>query len=98
MLFVFSFHLYKVVEIGEKNRETHKTMLLKAYGYLGGYEANITKDYQKSLNWFEKYQAMDKDNADVTRYVDMLKKMNTGRSKIMVATRLTFLSCRHHSA
>lgn len=48
-------------------------MLLKAYGYLGGYEANITKDYQKSLNWFEKYQAMDQDNADVTRYVDMLK-------------------------
>ncbi|MGB3163267.1 MAG: hypothetical protein WBA96_07040 [Chitinophagaceae bacterium] len=64
----------KVVEIGEKNRETHKTMLLKAYGYLGGYEANITKDYQKSLNWFEKYQAVDKDNADVTRYVEMLKK------------------------
>ncbi|MDZ4809361.1 MAG: hypothetical protein SGI96_13990 [Bacteroidota bacterium] len=67
-------HYNKVVETGEQNKESNKKMLLKAYGYLGGYEANITKDYPKSLNWFEKYLAMDQDNADVTGYVDVLKK------------------------
>jgi Flp pilus assembly protein TadD len=67
-------HYNKVVEIGEQNIEPNKKMLLKAYGYLGGYEANITKDYPKSLNWFEKYQVMDQGNADVIGYVDMLKK------------------------
>ncbi|MBL0337045.1 MAG: tetratricopeptide repeat protein [Chitinophagaceae bacterium] len=33
----------KVVEIGEKDKASNRKMLLKAYGYLGGYEANITK-------------------------------------------------------
>lgn len=71
-------HYKKVVEIGEQNKEVNKKMLLKAYGYLGGYEANINKDYPKSLSWFEKYQAIDQDNADVTRYVEMLKKWIAG--------------------
>lgn len=39
-------------------------MLLKAYGYLGGYEANVTKDYLASLAWFEKYLELDPDNTD----------------------------------
>ncbi len=64
----------KVVEIGERNKKVNKKMLLKAYGYLGGYEANITKDYPTSLSWFEKYLAMDQDNEAVTGYVGMLKK------------------------
>lgn len=67
-------HYDKVVEIGELNKEGNKKMLLKAYGYLGGYEANITKDYPKSLSWFEKYLEIDKDNADVNRYTELLKK------------------------
>ncbi|HET6558043.1 MAG TPA: tetratricopeptide repeat protein, partial [Prolixibacteraceae bacterium] len=49
----------KVVEIGEQKPETHRNMLLKAYGYLGGYEANVTKDYLASLAWFEKYLKLD---------------------------------------
>lgn len=61
----------KVVEIGEKNKEANKNMLLKAYGYLGGYEANITKDYKVSLEWFEKYLAIEQ-NADVAKYVEIL--------------------------
>ncbi|MDZ4793934.1 MAG: tetratricopeptide repeat protein [Bacteroidota bacterium] len=65
---------HKVVEIGERDTITHKKMLVKAYGYLGGYEANITKDYAKSLQWFERYLLLDNDNADVKRYVEMLTK------------------------
>ncbi|HRF19435.1 MAG TPA: hypothetical protein PK977_14770, partial [Chitinophagaceae bacterium] len=32
-------HYIRVTEIGEKDKEKNKKMLLKAYGYLGGYEA-----------------------------------------------------------
>lgn len=67
---------YKVVEIGERDKETYKKMLLKAYGYLGGYEANITKNYPLSLGWFEKYLAME-ENAEVLKYIEMLRKWTT---------------------
>lgn len=64
---------YKVVEIGEKNKEINKKMLLKAYGYLGGYEANVTKNYPASLLLFEKYITIE-ENADVAKYIEMLQK------------------------
>ncbi|MBL7748119.1 MAG: tetratricopeptide repeat protein [Chitinophagaceae bacterium] len=64
----------KVVEIGEENINANTKMLLKAYGYLGGYEANITKDYTKSLMWFEKYLSLDAGNEDIAGYVETLKK------------------------
>ncbi len=63
----------KVVELGERDIEKNKMMLLKAYGYLGGYEANITKNYAASLAWFEKYRAIE-ENTDITRYIEMLQK------------------------
>lgn len=66
-------HYLKVVEIGEQSVEKHKKMLLKAYGYLGAYEANITKDYKRSHGWFEKYMELDKENEDVGRYIETLK-------------------------
>jgi TolA-binding protein len=69
---------HKVVEIGEQNKEANKKMLLKAYGYLGGFEANITKDYSKSLEWFEKYNALE-ENADVSKYIEMLHKWIAGK-------------------
>ncbi len=64
---------HKVVEIGEKNKEASKRMLLKAFGYLGGYEANITKNYKLSLEWFEKYIEME-ENVEISRYIEMLRK------------------------
>lgn len=63
----------KVVEIGEKNKVANSKMLTKSYGYLGGYEANITKDYRKSLDWFERFLEIDAENAEVRRYGEMLK-------------------------
>lgn len=67
-------HYVKVIEIGEKDKEKNKKMLLKAYGYLGGYEANIRKDYVQSLMWFEKYLELDSENADAKRYAETLRK------------------------
>jgi tetratricopeptide (TPR) repeat protein len=64
----------KVVEIGEKDMTKNKNMLQKAYGYLGGYEANIRKDYAASLSWFEKYQQIDPENKEVAGYIETIKK------------------------
>jgi len=66
-------HYLKVIELGEKDKVAHKKMLLKAYGYMGGYEANVTKDYEASLAYFEKYSALE-ENADVTKYIETLRK------------------------
>ena len=66
-------HYRKVIELGEKDKVAHKKMLLKAYGYMGGYEANVTKDYAASLDYFEKYSALE-ENADVTKYIETLRK------------------------
>lgn len=67
-------HYIRVTEIGEKDKEKNKKMLLKAYGYLGGYEANARKDYVQSLMWFEKYLELDSENADAKRYAETLRK------------------------
>lgn len=67
-------HYIRVTEIGEKDKEKNKKMLLKAYGYLGGYEANTRKDYVQSLMWFEKYLELDSENADAKRYAETLRK------------------------
>lgn len=64
----------KVTELGEKTPESSKKMLLKAYGFLGGYEANTRKDYAKSLEWFDKYLALDPANENALRYAEMLRK------------------------
>lgn len=67
-------HYERMIEIGEKNQHANKAMLLKAYAYLGGYEANTTKNYQKSLGWFRKYNEMDASNGDISRYIGLLEK------------------------
>lgn len=65
----------KVVEMAEKeNKDENKPRLVKAYSYLGGYEANIKKNYPAALAWFEKFHAIDPGNADGAKYVELLKK------------------------
>ena len=67
-------HYKRVVELGEVDKDANKAMLLKAYGYMGGYEANISKDYQASLSWFEKFLELDPDNADANKYATILRE------------------------
>lgn len=73
-------HYRKVMELGEKNKDANKRMLLKAYGYLGGYEANITKDYAASLALFEKYNAIE-ENEEVSRYIETLRRWIGDKNK-----------------
>lgn len=67
-------HYEKVVELGEKDKAANKAMLAKAYGYLGSYEANTTKDFEKALAWFERFLAIDPGNEDALRYTEILKE------------------------
>ncbi len=66
-------HYKKLIELGEADPEKNKSFLLSAYGYLGSYEANITKDYATSLMYFEKIIALDADNTTAKKYVEILK-------------------------
>lgn len=63
----------KLIEVASEKPENNKTYLLSAYGYLGTYEANITKDYQASLDYFQKLLELDPNNNDAQRYVATLK-------------------------
>ncbi len=74
-------HYVKVVELGEKDMTANKNMLAKAYGYLGAYEANSTKDFEKALSWFEKFLVIDRDNADALRYTETLKEWIAAKEK-----------------
>jgi tetratricopeptide (TPR) repeat protein len=66
-------HYMKAIELGEKDKVVNKNMLSKAYGYLGGYEANTRKDYKASLAWFERFLELDPTNADALKYKEILE-------------------------
>lgn len=53
--------------------EKNKAVILRAYNYLGIYEANITKNYPVSLGYFEKMLAIDPANADGLKFSGILK-------------------------
>jgi len=47
---------------------------MEAYGYLAAYESNTKKDYREAITYFEKLLALDPNNADAKKYVDILKE------------------------
>jgi tetratricopeptide (TPR) repeat protein len=58
-----------------------KKHLVEAYGYIAAYKANTEKDYEEAIDYFEKMLALEPNNADAKRYIDILKKTqekNTG--------------------
>lgn len=67
-------HYKKLIEVAVTDTVANKSYLLTAYGYLASYEANVTKDYEASLVYFEKMLALDPDNKDALRYTVILKK------------------------
>lgn len=68
-------HYIKVVEIGEKDTSSNlKKHLIEAYGYLATYQANQLKDYEAAINYFEKILALDPENDQVKKYMEVLQK------------------------
>lgn len=66
-------HYKNLVEVAQKDSIKNKSTLLRAYGYLGTYEANIAKDYPASLNYFSKMLELEPDNVDAAKYKEILE-------------------------
>lgn len=69
-------HYQKLIEIAEKDTadNTNKKHLIEAYGYLAAYKANIDKDFDDSIHYFEKLLELDPGNDDAKKYVEILRK------------------------
>jgi len=66
-------HYIKLVEVAAQDTVKNKEIMIRAYNYLGIYEANITKDYPASLGYFEKILTIDPENADAMKFSGILK-------------------------
>ena len=67
-------HFKKLIEVAAADSVKNKSILLTAYEYLGGYEANITKNYSASLDYFMKLTSIDPENEDANKNIAILKK------------------------
>ncbi len=63
----------KITELGVKDSIKNKTSLMGAYGYLGAYEANITKNYAGALSYFDKILQLEPGNSDAAKFADLLR-------------------------
>ncbi len=67
-------HYIRLAEIADSlDPAKNKAILLRAYNYLGIYEANITKDYPTSLAYFEKLLTIDPTNAEGLKFAGIIK-------------------------
>lgn len=74
----------QLVKVAEKDSVTNKNILLSAYGYLGAYEANITKNYPASLDYFERILRVKPDHQEAGKYAGILREWidaGTGESQ-----------------
>ncbi len=67
-------HYKKLAEVAALDSVKNERILLTAYEYLGAYEANITKNYVNSIEWFNKILAIDPENVDANNNVKILSK------------------------
>ena len=68
-------HYLKLIEVASKDTVKNKGVLLSAYEYLGGYEANIKKDYEASLNYFKELVSLDPGNTDAAKNIEILERI-----------------------
>ncbi|HTL08588.1 MAG TPA: hypothetical protein VL307_10040, partial [Chitinophagaceae bacterium] len=69
-------HYMHLIEVLEKDStgQANKSHLIEAFGYIAAYKANTQKDYESAVDYFEKLLALDPNNSDAKRYVEILKK------------------------
>ncbi len=69
-------HYLQLISFLEKDsvNAAGKKHLIEAYGYLAAYKANVEKDYQAAIEYFDKLLQLDPGNNDAKRYVDILRK------------------------
>ena len=75
-------HYKKLVELISNDTAKNKQLLVRAYEYLGAYEANTTKDFSASLGYYDKILELEPDNGDAKKYAEILKKwIEEGKGK-----------------
>lgn len=67
-------HYIKLIEIAEKDSIKNKALLLRAYQYLGAYEATVTKNYSASLIYYDKVLALNPGDAEADKNAKILSK------------------------
>ncbi len=68
-------HYLKLIAVAHQDSVRNRDLLLRAYGYLGVYEANITRQYSASLEYFSKVLELDPANTDAITNAAVLKKL-----------------------
>jgi tetratricopeptide (TPR) repeat protein len=68
-------HYQRLISIAVKDSIKNKSLLLKAFAYLGTYEANIKKDYEAALGYFTNMLVYEPANEDALKYTAILKKL-----------------------
>ena len=73
----------KLIELSENDSTGHqnKKWLVEAYGYLAAYEANTEKNYGDAMINLEHILALDPDNENAKKYIEILKK-NSAKSAV----------------
>jgi hypothetical protein len=67
-------HYKGLVEVAIKDSVTNKPVLLTAYQYLGAYEANVTKDYGASLDYYSRILALNPEDTEAEKNAKILAK------------------------
>ncbi|MGH2553693.1 MAG: tetratricopeptide repeat protein, partial [Chitinophagaceae bacterium] len=79
-------HAIKYLEILEKDTTKNRREIISTSSYLAIYNANITKDYEKAIEYLNKMLVFDPTNADIQKNIDILKKAQTPSTKPKVGT------------
>ena len=67
-------HFTKFIEVAEKDVANNKNTLITAYGYMAAYNANVLKDKEAAIGYFDKILGVDPNNADAKRLKEVLQK------------------------
>jgi len=68
-------HYLRLISIAAKDSLKNKSLLLTAYAYLGTYEANIRKNYEQALNYFNSMLLYEPQNEDALKYTAILRRI-----------------------
>ena len=69
-------HYLKLVEIASQDTtdDVNRKRLIESYGYLAAYAANTEKNYASAIAYFTRLLALQPDNTDAKRYIEILQK------------------------
>lgn len=63
----------KLIEVASVDSIKNKDNLVRAYGYLAAYEANIAKDYQSALLYFDHLLALNPENQEAIKSAEVIR-------------------------